>query len=97
MVLELNSTQDICAEEPEVAVRCHAEKKALHKLTKCSYFKQQALFIILLNSTALETFRIEHIVAAAVHSGTDIRSPLLVFAACLQLRNGRLLPLFFPF
>lgn len=91
--VKLNSKKypEICSGEPEGAMRCHAgKKKAIYELIKCSYFKQERLFIILLNSTAMESFRIEHIVAAAVASGTDLRkqrSQQLLL--CLQLARNR--------
>lgn len=92
MVLELNSTpkvhrDSICSEETSCnAMPCR--KKALHKLIKCSDFKQQALFIILLNSTAVEGFRVAHCSSSrALGHGCEISTA----------RNGCSLPLFFFF
>lgn len=80
MVLELYSTQKVHIQYLHWRARsCNAmpcRKKALHRLIKCSYFKQQTLLIVLLNSTAMETFRLN--IAAAVHSDTDVKSPLFV-------------------
>lgn len=94
MVLELNSTpkniQKSALKSQKVQCGAMQEKKAIYELIKCSYFKQERLFIILLNSTAMESFRIEHIVAAAAASGTDLRkqrSQQLLL--CLQLARNR--------
>lgn len=102
--VKLNSKKytEICSEEPEGAMRCHAEEKkpAIYELIKCSYLKQERLFMILLNSTAMESFRIEQILAAfVVASGTDLRKQRLQqLLSCLQLarnlRNDGSLPLF---
>lgn len=68
----------------------------IYELLKCSYFKQERLFIILLNSTPMESFRIEHIVAAAVASGRELRkqrSQQLLL--CLQLARNRQMVAYF--
>lgn len=66
---------------------CRRKKEAIYELIKCSYLKQERLFIILLNSTAMESFRIEQIVAAfVVASGTGLRKQRLQqLLSCLQL------------